>query len=110
MRQLSGMKPFELFSLFLVVENEYFIVDLLPIEVFPPDNCISGGIDCIDFPDDSALSVLNIDSELLLLVAQTANVNKAELGSLNNELHDSVAGVIFDWKAIEAELFDSRRF
>ena len=92
------------------MENEYFIRALISIEVFPPDNCISGGSDYIDISDDSILGVLNIDSEVLLLVAQTANVNKAEHASRNNELHDSVAGVIFDWKAIETELFDSRRF
>ena len=92
------------------MEDEYFIGALISIEVFRPDNCISGGIDCIDFSDDSVLGVLNIDSEVLLLVAQTANVNKAELASRNNELDDSVAGVIFDWKAIEAELFDPQRF
>ena len=92
------------------MEDEYFTGALISIEVFPQDNCISGGIDCIDLSDDSVLGVLNFDSEVLLLVAQTANVKKAEHASRNNELHDYVAGVLFDWKAIEAELFDSRRF
>ena len=88
------------------MENEYFIGALISIEVFPPDNFISEGINRIDLSDDSVPVVLNLDSEFLLFFAQTANINKSKLASRNNKLDDSGAGVIVDRKAVEAELFD----